>query len=252
MRTPLIAGNWKMHGSKGFVNELLSALIADVPSTVETVIFPPFVFLSQTQELLQNTPIKFGAQNVSPHAQGAYTGEISATMLSECGCDYVLIGHSERRQLYGETNELCVEKVIAAQKARLEPILCVGETLDMREQGLTFHEIEQQLSAVLNESQLDAGNIIIAYEPVWAIGTGRTATAEQAQEVHQFVREKVTLWRGGDIAQKMRILYGGSVKADNAASLLSQRDVDGALVGGASLVLESFVQICRAAASCVS
>lgn len=248
MRTPLIAGNWKMHGSRAFVEKLLTSLVAEVPKTVEVVVFPAFVFLPQAQQLLKNSHITFGAQNVNPHAQGAYTGEISAAMLRECGCDYVLVGHSERRELYGETNELCIEKVLAVQAAEMTSILCIGETLDMREQGQTFSKIEEQLSAVLNEPQINTEKLIIAYEPVWAIGTGRTATAEQVQEVHQFIREKIVLWRGTEVAQKMRILYGGSVKPDNAASLLAQRDVDGALVGGASLVLESFVQICRAAA----
>lgn len=243
MRIPLIAGNWKMHGSRAFVAEILPALTAISGSSVEIAVFPPFVFLPQARALLENSAIKLGAQNMSVQDQGAYTGEISAAMLKECGCDYVLVGHSERRELYHETDDLCREKVIAAQANGLMPILCVGETLEEREAGKTFEVIERQLSAVFHESKINPSSLILAYEPVWAIGTGKTATPELAQTVHSFIREKLAECVGNTIAQKMRILYGGSVKPDNAVGLLSQSDIDGALVGGASLMVESFVGV---------
>lgn len=250
MRIPLIAGNWKMHGSRAFVAQILPVLSAAGPLSVEMAVFPPFVFLPQVQTLLEGSEIKFGAQNMDAHEQGAFTGEISAAMLKECGCHYVLVGHSERRESFYETDVSCMEKVIAAQAAGLVPILCVGETLDEREQGITFKVIERQLAAVFHEPSVDARKIVLAYEPVWAIGTGKTATPELAQTVHAFIREKLTHWLGNEVAQATRVLYGGSVKPDNAAGLLSQLDIDGALVGGASLVAESFIDICRAAENC--
>ncbi len=247
MRTPFIAGNWKMHGSRDFVTRMLSALIDIEQSNVEVAVFPPSVYLAQVQSLLANSWIKFGAQNMNEHQEGAYTGEISAAMLKEYGCDYVLVGHSERRQLVHETDAVCAAKVMSAQAHNLTPILCVGETFSEREQDETFGVIERQLAAVFNEKMLNPAKIVLAYEPVWAIGTGKTATPEMAQAVHAFIRRLLAENLGETVAQSMRILYGGSVKADNAADLLAQRDIDGALVGGSSLVVESFIGIVNAA-----
>lgn len=246
MRIPLIAGNWKMHGSRAFVAQILPALAASAASLVEVAVFPPFVFLPQAQVLLEGSSVKLGAQNMNVHDQGAFTGEISAAMLKECACEYVLIGHSERRESYYETDESCMQKTLTAQLAGLTPILCIGETLEEHEQGKTFEVLERQLSAIFHESKINPAPMVLAYEPVWAIGTGKTATPELAQTVHAFIREKLAGWLGHAVAQRMRILYGGSVKPDNAAGLLSQPDIDGALVGGASLVAESFIQIINA------
>ena len=246
MRVPLIAGNWKMHGSRAFVAQILPALLAIKSESVEIAVFPPFVFLPQAQALLEGSAIKLGAQTMDAHDQGAYTGEISAKMLKECGCAYVLIGHSERRESYFETDDVCRQKVMAAQANGLTPMLCVGETLQEREAGKTFEVIERQLSAIFHEPKINPAPLVLAYEPVWAIGTGKTATPELAQTVHAFIREKLAAWLGNAVAQRMQILYGGSVKPDNAAGLLSQLDIDGALVGGASLVAESFIGIINA------
>lgn len=247
MRVPLIAGNWKMHGSRAFVDQVLPALSTAALSSVEVAVFPPYVFLSQAQSLLRHSAIKLGAQNVYAQNEGAYTGEVSAKMLKECACDYVLVGHSERREIFKETDQECLQKVLAAQEQGIKPILCVGETLTEREQNQTFAVIERQLAVVFAEQKVNSSEIVVAYEPVWAIGTGKTATPELAQAVHAFIREKLVMCLGNVAAQKMRILYGGSVKPDNAAGLLSQPDIDGALVGGASLSVESFMQICQAA-----
>lgn len=236
-----------MHGSRAFVAQILPELMAVKPMSVEIAVFPPFVLLSQAQVLLEGSAIKLGAQTMDAHDQGAYTGEISAQMLKECACDYVLIGHSERRALYHETDDACRQKVLAAQANGLTPMLCVGEILEEREQGKTFEVIERQLSAIFHEPKINPAPLVLAYEPVWAIGTGKTATPELAQTVHAFMREKLAVWLGNAVAQRMRILYGGSVKPDNAAGLLSQPDIDGALVGGASLVAESFIGIISAA-----
>jgi triosephosphate isomerase len=246
MRTPLIAGNWKMNGSRDFVAQILPALSAAASSSIEIAVFPPYVYLEQARALLKNSTVKLGAQNLNQHQEGAYTGEISAKMLKECGCEYVLIGHSERRQSFYENDASCLQKTLSAQATGLIPLLCVGETLEEREQNQTFTVIERQLAAVFNAPNVNHGAIVLAYEPVWAIGTGKTATPDMAQAVHGFMREKLSFWCGNDVAQGMRILYGGSVKADNAAGLLSQPDIDGALVGGASLVLESFIGIIHA------
>lgn len=246
MRIPLIAGNWKMHGSRTFVAQILSTLLEIKPSSVEIAVFPPFVFLQQAQALLTESVVKLGAQTMDAHNQGPYTGEISPLMLKECDCHYVLVGHSERREYFVETDDVCREKVIAAQVNALTPILCVGETLQEREAGKTFEVIERQLAAIFHEPKINPAPLVLAYEPVWAIGTGKTATPELAQTVHAFIREKLAAWLGNAVAQRMRILYGGSVKPDNAAGLLSQLDIDGALVGGASLEAESFIGIINA------
>ncbi len=238
-RTRLVAGNWKMHGSRASNSALLEALLQEVgrQGSVECAVCPPYPYLEQVYGRLKGTPIACGAQNLSEHAQGAYTGEVSAAMLKEFGCRYVIVGHSERRQHYGESDARVAAKFAAAQAAGLTPILCVGETLEERESGRTEEVVARQLDAVLNES--DFGEAALAYEPVWAIGTGRNATPEQAQAVHAFLREK--------LRPATRILYGGSVKAQNAAAIFAMPDVDGGLIGGASLVAQDFIGIVRAA-----
>lgn len=247
MRVPFIAGNWKMHGSRAFVAQFLPALLTGESPSAEVAVFPPFVYLAQAHALLADSKIKLGAQNMEAHDEGAYTGEISGKMLKEFGCEYVLIGHSERRQRYGEADAFCLQKVLSAQANALVPLLCVGESLLEREQGKTFRVIEQQLKIIFASSQVKANAIVLAYEPIWAIGTGKAATPEMAQEVHAFMREKLASWIGHDLAQQVRIVYGGSVKPDNAKALFAQPDIDGALVGGASLLAESFIEIIRAA-----
>lgn len=249
MRRKLVAGNWKMHGSLAGNRALLQTLVQTLgKGGGDSAVCVPFPYLAQTQELLEGTAIGWGAQNVSEHAQGAYTGEVSAAMLSEFGCRYAIVGHSERRSLYGESSETVAAKFGAAVKAGLTPILCLGETLEQREQGVTEQIIAAQLDAVTHAVGLPAfASAVIAYEPVWAIGTGRTASPEQAQEVHAFIRGRIA---GSDaaLAQKLRILYGGSVKPQNAAELFDMADIDGGLIGGASLVANDFLAICSAAA----
>ena len=238
-RSRLVAGNWKMHGSRAFSSALLDALIAGLgrESSVEIAVCPPFPYLQQASEQLNGTPIALGAQNVSEHVQGAYTGEVSAAMIREFGCRYVIVGHSERRQLYGERDAQVAAKFAAAQAAGIAPILCVGETLEEREAGRTEEVVARQLDAILKQAKF--GNAVLAYEPVWAIGTGRNATPEQAQAVHKFLRARVF--------PETRILYGGSVKAQNAAAIFAMPEVDGGLIGGASLVAKEFIEIVRAA-----
>jgi triosephosphate isomerase len=234
MRARLVAGNWKMHGSLAANAALLDALVA---AGVECAVCVPFPYLAQVSGRLRGTRIAWGAQSLSEHASGAHTGEVSAAMLGEFGCRYVLVGHSERRQLYGESDGTVAAKFAAAQGAGITPILCVGETLPEREAGRTQEVVARQLDAVLAKGEL--GDAVLAYEPVWAIGSGRTATPQQAQEVHAFLRQRLTA--------ATRILYGGSVKADNAAAIFAMRDVDGGLIGGASLVAKDFIAICRVA-----
>jgi triosephosphate isomerase len=236
MRARLVAGNWKMNGSRAANQVLLDAVVAGVRS-VECVVCVPFPYLAQAAERLRGTQVAWGAQNLSEHASGAHTGEVSAAMLAEFGCRYVLVGHSERRQLYGETDAQAAAKFAAAQGAGLKPIFCVGETLEQRDAGRTEAVVARQLDAVLGKRAL--GDAVLAYEPVWAIGTGRTATPEQAQAVHAFLRQRV--------GAAVRILYGGSVKAQNAAAIFAMPDVDGGLIGGASLVAQDFLAICAAA-----
>jgi triosephosphate isomerase (TIM) len=234
MRARLVAGNWKMHGSLAANAALLDALVA---AGVECAVCVPFPYLAQAAERLKGTRIALGAQTLSEHASGAYTGEVSAGMLREFGCRFVLVGHSERRQLFGESDAQVAAKFAAARAAGLTPILCVGESLEERDAGRTEQVVARQLDAVLGRR--DFGDAVLAYEPVWAIGTGRTATPEQAQEVHAFLRKRVT--------PHTRILYGGSVKPDNAAAIFTMPDVDGGLIGGASLVAQDFIAICRMA-----
>jgi len=251
MRRKLVAGNWKMYGGLASNRALLLDLLPVLGSNgaADSAVCVPYPYLAQVQELLKGTALAWGAQNMSEQAQGAYTGEVSATMLNEFGCRYVLVGHSERRALYGENNQTVAAKFLAATKAGLTPILCLGETLEQREAGITEHVVSAQLDAVTQAAGLAAfGNAVIAYEPVWAIGTGRTATPEQAQDVHAFIRSRIAQV-DSSLAQKLRILYGGSVKPQNAAELFAKADIDGGLIGGASLVAKDFLAICAAAAS---
>ena len=237
-RTRLVAGNWKMHGSRASNDGLLDALIQGLNAGgAECAVCPPFPYLQQVAERLRATALAWGVQNLSEHAQGAYTGEVSAAMALDFGCRYAIVGHSERRQLYGETDAQVAAKFAAAKAAGLRPILCVGETLQEREAGRTEEVVGRQLDAVLKKTSFE--DAVLAYEPVWAIGTGRNATPEQAQEVHAFLRRKVS--------NATRILYGGSVKAQNAAGIFAMPDVDGGLIGGASLVANDFIDIVKAA-----
>jgi triosephosphate isomerase len=249
MRKPLVAGNWKMHGTRAENADLVRTLLDQLrpDARAEVLVCPPFVYLWETGRLLNDSGVALGAQSVCAEAQGAFTGEVSGTMLRDVGCRYVLVGHSERRQLYGETDVLVARKFMAAQAQGLIPVLCVGETLEEREADRTAEVVARQLEAVLSVSGVASfAKAVIAYEPVWAIGTGRTASPEQAQEVHALIRAKVAA-RDGTIAASVRILYGGSVKASNARELFAMADIDGGLVGGASLKAEEFAQICAAA-----
>jgi len=249
MRRPLVAGNWKMNGSKASNKELLDGLKSGIGEVkaADAAVCVPFVYLADVQAELQGTPIAWGAQNVSDKASGAFTGEISCGMLKDFACSYVIVGHSERRSYYGEDDALVAQKFAAVRAAGMRPILCLGETLDEREQGVTNDVVARQLDAVIElEGVAALADGVIAYEPVWAIGTGRTATPEQAQEVHAFIRERVA---GHDaaVAEGLRLLYGGSMNPGNAAELLAQADIDGGLIGGASLKADQFLSICRAA-----
>jgi triosephosphate isomerase len=248
MRPPLIAGNWKMNGLARDARELAAALkreLGNAPSP-EVVVCPPFTALGAVREALDGSPIRVGAQDMHWEAKGAYTGEISPAMLKEFGCTHVVLGHSERRHIMGETNEMVNRKTRAALAAGLTPIVCVGELLEERNMGVTRDVIERQVSKGLDGlSAADLARLVLAYEPVWAIGTGKTATPLQAQEVHHFVRKLLAQRADPETAQAVRILYGGSVKPDNIGELMAQEDVDGALVGGASLEAVSFVKIVR-------
>ncbi|MEO8742752.1 MAG: triose-phosphate isomerase [Lysobacteraceae bacterium] len=248
MRRRIVAGNWKLHGDRAFAHALLDEIVAAKrPSDVEIALFPPAPYLADLVARYGGDGLVFGAQDVSANDCGAYTGEISAAMIRDVGCRYSLVGHSERREYHREDNRLVAEKFVAAQKAGLTPILCVGETLQQRECGQTEWVIQRQLRAVLDIAGHDGlAASVIAYEPVWAIGTGRTATPQQAQEVHAFIRSEVAAGNA-TIAGWLPILYGGSVKAANAAELFAQPDVDGGLVGGASLAAKDFLAIIAAA-----
>jgi len=250
MRRKIVAGNWKLHGSREFATSLVTDIANSAPEQgVELVILPPLPYLGELVDDFVDTAVAFGAQDVSSNEKGAYTGEVSAAMLHEVGARYGLVGHSERRQYHHESSELVARKFAAALHAGLVPILCVGETLEQREAGQTESVIASQLAPVL---ALVGGqgfqNAVVAYEPVWAIGTGRTASKEQAQDVHAFIRGEVAKV-DARIADSLTILYGGSVKPDNAAALFAQPDVDGGLVGGASLVAADFLAIAEAAAA---
>jgi triosephosphate isomerase (TIM) len=247
MRRPLIAGNWKMHGSPAQVRGWLAAVEAAGPfPAVDVALMPPYPHLSAAATLSRS--IAIGAQDASAHAGGAYTGEVSAAMLKEIGCRHVIVGHSERRQYHAEGDALVAAKFAAVQAAGMVPVLCIGETLAQRDAGETDTVVGAQLGAVIAAAGIDAfANAVLAYEPVWAIGTGRTATPEQAQAVHALLRGVVAA-SSANIAGSLRILYGGSVKPNNAATLFAQTDIDGGLIGGASLVADDFVAIIRAAA----
>jgi triosephosphate isomerase (TIM) len=249
MRKRLVAGNWKMHGNRSANAALLEAILAGIGSIgeMECAVCVPYPYLEQAADRLRGTAVAWGAQNASEHAQGAHTGEVSAAMLADCGCRYVIVGHSERRQLYGETDAQIAAKFCAVQSAGMTPILCVGETLAERDGGKTDSVVRRQLEAVLAVATgRGFADAVLAYEPVWAIGTGRNATPEQARDVHAFLRARVAR-EDAAVAQELRILYGGSVKAANAAALFAMPEVDGGLIGGASLVAQEFLAIARAA-----
>jgi triosephosphate isomerase (TIM) len=247
MRRLLVAGNWKMNASKAMLNELLSGITANIPQHTDVVVFPPAPYLLMAADKLQGSSVKFGGQNLNAHESGAYTGEISASMLVDCGCEAVLVGHSERRTLFGETDADVLAKTEAALAAGLIPYVCIGETLAEREADKTETVIEQQINAVLNGLTVQQlAKCVFAYEPVWAIGTGETASPEQAQQVHAFIRSLLAA-KDEELALNSHILYGGSVKASNAKELFAQQDIDGGLVGGASLQAEEFLGICNPA-----
>lgn len=239
-----------MHGGLKTNQQLLQDVVTGVAglSDVAVAVCVPFPYLAQAQSVLSGTPVVWGAQNLSEQAQGAFTGEVSAAMLQDFGCRYVLVGHSERRAIYGESDKLVAEKFAAALASGLRPVLCVGETLEQRDGGKTLEVVSSQIDAVLGRVGVAAfSGAVVAYEPVWAIGTGRTATSAQAQEVHAAIRAQIAKLDGG-VAEGLQILYGGSVKPGNAAELFSMPDIDGGLIGGASLVASDFLAICAAAA----
>jgi triosephosphate isomerase (TIM) len=249
MRKKFVGGNWKMNGDAASARQLASVLqmgLASSADKLDVAVFPPFVYLLQTIEQLRETSISVGAQNQCDQSEGAFTGETSATMLKDIGCKYALLGHSERRHVYGETNAQIAEKFILAQANGLVPILCVGETLTEREAGETEKVVLEQLDAVIERAGMASfDQCVLAYEPVWAIGTGKTATPEQAQAVHRILREHLSQ-QDAKIADSLRIIYGGSVKAANAEAIFAQPDVDGGLIGGASLKADEFIAICNA------
>jgi triosephosphate isomerase len=250
MREILVAGNWKMNGSTEANEALVSAIVAGVPhgSGFHLLVCPPFPYLAAVAAQTAGSPVKVGAQNVSEHDSGAFTGEVSSGMLADIGCDYVIVGHSERRALYGESSFQVATKFQAAQAAGIKPILCVGETLEEREDGATERVVDFQLSAVLDAVGIEAfASAVVAYEPVWAIGTGKTATPEQAQDVHKHIRAQLAA-QDEEIAAGVQVLYGGSMKGENAAGLLAMPDIDGGLIGGASLKADDFLAIAEAAA----
>ncbi|MBI5439273.1 MAG: triose-phosphate isomerase [Nitrosomonadales bacterium] len=250
MRRKLVAGNWKMYGGLARNAELLDAVRSGMGQIqgVDCAVCVPFPYLSQAQQKLSGSNVRWGAQNVHQLDKGAFTGEVSATMLRDFGCSYAIIGHSERRAYFGEDSRLVAKKFLAVQQAGITPILCVGETLEQRESGITESVVSGQLDALIQLGGVQAlQNGVVAYEPVWAIGTGKTATSEQAQAIHAFIRQRIASL-DGQVAAKLCILYGGSVKANNAAELFAMPDIDGGLIGGASLVADDFLAICGAGA----
>ena len=244
MRRKLVVGNWKMHGNRPANAELLAAIAGARPYGCDVAVSVPFPYLTETASTLAGSDIRWGAQDCSAHEQGAYTGEVAASMLAEFGCRYVIVGHSERRAYHAESDLLVAQKAQAALAKGVTPIVCVGETLEQREAGETESVVKRQLAAVIHQLAHCAGEIVVAYEPVWAIGTGRTASPAQAQDVHRVLRAQLHAATGH--GERMRILYGGSVKADNASTLFAQPDIDGGLIGGASLKAADFIAICRA------
>ena len=250
MRDFLVAGNWKMNGSTAANAALVAGIVDGVPagSGFTLLVCPPFPYVAAVAAQAEGSPVKVGAQNVSEHEKGAYTGEVAPGMLRDIGCEYVIVGHSERRALYGETSAQVAAKFVAAQAAGITPILCVGETLEEREAGATEKVVDEQLDAALEAAGIEAfATAVIAYEPVWAIGTGMTATPEQAQDVHRHIRARLEALNA-EVAAGVQILYGGSMKGENAAGLLAQPDIDGGLIGGASLKAADFLAIAQAAA----
>ncbi len=250
MREFLVAGNWKMNGSNAANESLVAGIVAGVPDGdgFQLLVCPPFPYLASVAGQVAGSKVALGAQTVSEHESGAFTGETAPSMLKDIGCEYVIVGHSERRAMYGESSQQVAAKFIAAQAAGVKPILCVGETLEEREAGTTETVIDEQLNAVVEAAGIAAfATAVIAYEPVWAIGTGMTATPEQAQDVHRHIRARLTEF-DGDLAEKVQILYGGSMKGENAPGLLGMPDIDGGLIGGASLKADDFLAIAQAAA----
>lgn len=248
MRTPIIAGNWKMHKTTAEAKALASGIVREVGEVreVQVVLCPPFTALSAVAEIIRGSRVELGGQNCHYESKGAFTGEVAPEFLMDLGCRYVIIGHSERRQYFKEDDQLVNKKLKKALSVELVPIFCIGETLQERNKDLTFDVLRRQVTNGLSEIQLeDPLKMVVAYEPVWAIGTGVTATPDQAQEAHRYVRDLLSgLW-GTDTAEQVRIQYGGSVKPDNIKELMAQPDIDGALVGGASLEVESFVRIVK-------
>lgn len=249
MRRPMVAGNWKMHGTRASVAELIEGLgKQELPSEVDVVVMPPSLFINQVVAGLEGRAIAVGAQDAAFQVgQGALTGEVAPSQLKEAGCMYVLVGHSERRQLIGEQDDVLNRKFAAIQESGLTPVLCIGETLEQREAGQTLEVVGQQLDSIIGAFGIEAfANAVIAYEPVWAIGTGLTASPQQAQEVHAAIRAQLAQ-KNAEVAQGVRLLYGGSVKSTNAVELFGMPDIDGGLIGGASLNADEFGAICRAA-----
>lgn len=250
-RKKFVAGNWKLNGSLAANEELIKGFAAEVDQSVDVSVFCPFPYLGQVNQITQGTPIQFGSQDVSAQSDGAFTGEVSVSMLKEFGVTQVIVGHSERRTLHGETSETVAQKTVAAIEGGLLPLVCVGETLEQREAGKVEEVLASQLDPVIEHAaKYVSGGVwplVIAYEPVWAIGTGVTASPEQAQQAHQVIRSRIEAALGADVAQSTRILYGGSVKPANAKEIFSQPDIDGGLIGGAALKFDDFSGIIRAA-----
>jgi len=249
MRKPMVAGNWKMNGTSSFAAQMSMQMNQHLASNdcVDVVLAPPALLLSQVQSAASEYAC--AAQNMHFEQSGAYTGETSVAMLEDIGCAYVLIGHSERREMFAENELIIAKKVAACLASNVTPVLCIGETLTQRKNGEAFAVVKQQVLSALENVTVESGEVIIAYEPIWAIGTGETATPEQAQEIHRYIREVLATEISAELAQKTRILYGGSVSATTASQLFSQPDIDGGLVGGASLKVEDFKIICSAAAN---
>jgi len=250
MRQAIVVGNWKMFGNKASITTLvqdLKKLRLTVKEEVICAVCPPAIYINQVADLIRDTTIRLGAQNVFYEREGAFTGEISPTMLKDMGCTYVIIGHSERRQWFAETDAVLAKKFTSAYHAGLVPIFCLGETLNERKAGKTFDVVKSQLAALLLADGINKfENAILAYEPVWAIGTGLTASPEEAQAVHAYLRNELAL-HDARLAEKVPIIYGGSVKANNATELFAQADIDGGLIGGASLQAQEFISICKCA-----
>lgn len=244
MRRSLVVGNWKMNGTRASAAALVQGILAGLDGDIADIaVCVPYVYLESVGNIINSTRLGLGAQNIADKASGAYTGEVSANMLAEVGCKYALVGHSERRTYYGDTDASVAARFVQAQTQNIIPVLCVGETLEQREQDQTFAVVNEQLDAVIDLAGIAAfNNAVIAYEPVWAIGTGRTATDDQAQEVHKHIRNYIAA-KDQAIAEKVQILYGGSAKPDNAQGLFAMPDIDGGLIGGASLDAESFLKI---------